>query len=199
MFPTESSYALGVDPSHADAVAAVCELKRRPPSKPFPVVAGDLETLSALGVSLSRDHLGGFETGWPGPLSLVLPCSRPLPAAAGRRDLAVRIPGHGRLRELLARVSIALTATSANRSGEEPVLEVDGVDELVGDAEAVLIDEGRLPGGPPSTLVRLEGGRATVLRSGGVEDATLRRLAPGVELTHAFSAAAVEIPVEDIS
>jgi L-threonylcarbamoyladenylate synthase len=103
---------------------------------------------------------------WPAPLTAVLPVARPLPASAGTRTLAVRVPDHDRLRELLAALGHGLTATSANRSGEEPIVDPVGLDELLAGEDAMVVDGGRLAGGAPSTLVAIEGDRLVVLRAG---------------------------------
>jgi tRNA A37 threonylcarbamoyladenosine synthetase subunit TsaC/SUA5/YrdC len=76
------------------------------------------------------------------------------------------VPDHGRLRELLAALGHGLTATSANRSGEPPILEPAGVAELLAGEDAMVVDGGALPGGPPSTLVAIEKDGLVVLRTG---------------------------------
>jgi tRNA A37 threonylcarbamoyladenosine synthetase subunit TsaC/SUA5/YrdC len=106
---------------------------------------------------------------WPprgsGAVTVVLPIERPLPATAGESTVAVRVPGHEGLRRLLAALGRPLTATSANRSGEPPVLGGAEAERLVAAASAtggppaedvVVIDGGTLPGGPPSTIVRFD-------------------------------------------
>jgi L-threonylcarbamoyladenylate synthase len=103
---------------------------------------------------------------WPAPLTALLPISRPLPAAAGEDRLAVRVPEHERLRELLAALGHGLTATSANRSGGEPILDPAGAAELLASEDAMVVDGGVLPGGPPSTLVAIEREGLVVLRTG---------------------------------
>ena len=61
----------------------------------------------------------------------------------------MRVPDHERLRELLAALGHGLTATSANRSGEPPILDPAGVAELLAGEDAVVVDGGALPAGPP--------------------------------------------------
>jgi L-threonylcarbamoyladenylate synthase len=78
----------------------------------------------------------------------------------------VRVPDHERLRGLLAELGHGLTATSANRSGEEPLLDPAEAARLLTGHDAVVVDGGVLPGGPPSTLVAIEGERLVVLRAG---------------------------------
>ncbi len=198
VFPTESSYALGADPRNESAVANIYRLKRRSPAKPLPVVVGTVSMLESLGARVGGKGWLELEQAWPGPLTVVVPCTRPLAAAAGRSELAVRIPGHRRLRETLAAGAMALTATSANLASEEPVLDPEELRGLLGDENCLIIDEGRLPGGPPSTLVRVDGDRVTVLRAGALGLAELRELTH-LEIDSSFSASAVEIPVEETS
>jgi tRNA A37 threonylcarbamoyladenosine synthetase subunit TsaC/SUA5/YrdC len=80
--------------------------------------------------------------------------------------IAVRVPGHDGLRRLLGELGHGLTATSANPSGGEPVLDPAGAAELLAGEDAVVVDGGFLPGGPPSTLVAIEEGGPVVLRTG---------------------------------
>ena len=165
-FPTESSYGLGVDPWNRAGVEAIYRIKEREAGKPLPVVIAGRDQLAGLGIDPDLAIVKRLSAPWPAPLTAVLPVARPLPASAGTRTLAVRVPDHGPLRELLAALGHGLTATSANRSGEAPILDpAEAADLLVGE-DAMVVDGGVLPGGPPSTLVAIEGDRVVVLRSG---------------------------------
>lgn len=152
-FPTESSYGLGVDPASAAGVEAIYRLKRRERGRPLPVVAADLSQLAALGIDPGLPILKTLKDLWPGPLSVVLPTALDLPAAAGGGSLAVRIPGHPGLLRLLRELGRPLTSTSANESGEPPLLEPEAVAQMLAGTDAVLYDGGTCPGGLPSTLV----------------------------------------------
>lgn len=173
--PTESSYGLGVDPRDAAGVEAIYRLKGRERGKPLPVVAAGRAQIEALGVAADEPLLAWAEGHWPAALTVVLPIGRPLPAAAGEPTIAVRVPAHAGLRALLGELGHALTATSANPSGEDPYLDPDAVAAWLAAAEApaVVVDGGALPGGPPSTLVRYAGGQIEVLRAGRVDVASL--------------------------
>lgn len=181
--PTESSYGLAADPRSERGVEAVFRAKGREAAKPLPVVAADLDQLAALGVRFPGP-LADLTRLWPAPLTLVAELAAPLPASCGHHRLAVRIPGHDGLRRLLRQLGRPLTATSANRSGGPPLLTPAEVLAAFPECPLTVIDGGAAPGGPPSTLVGLEGDRVAVLRPG-------RYPWPpeGVE----FSAAAVEI------
>lgn len=166
--PTESSYGLGADPRNRNGVEAIYRIKGREPRKALPVVVADLAQLAGLGIDPDLSILRPLSACWPGPLTAVLPITRPdeIPAAAGEPTLAVRIPGHEGLRGLLAALGHGLTATSANPSGGEPVLDPRGAAELLAGEDAMVVDGGVLPGGPPSTLVAIEKAGPVVLRSG---------------------------------
>ena len=167
--PTESSYALAVDPTDERAVAGIFRVKGRADDQALPIVLADLEQAFALGVDRGAAGLEAVAALWPAALSIVVPIARPIPASGATATLAIRIPAHARLRALLTRTG-PLTATSANRSGEPPLLDPIATAKLLDDADGGagggVIDDGMLPGGPPSTLVRWEGGGFRVLRTG---------------------------------
>jgi len=166
--PTESSYGLGVDPRSPVGVEAVYRLKGRERGKPLPVVAADVEQLLALGVDRDAAALAWAVRRWPAAITVVLPIAAPIAASAGERTLAARIPAHAGLRRLLADLGHALTATSANPSGEPPLTDPAAVrDWLEASGERnLVVDQGTTAGGPPSTLVDVRGGGVKVLRKG---------------------------------
>lgn len=175
--PTESSYGLGVDPRNAAGVAAVYRVKSREAAKPLPVVIADLDQLPVLGIDAADPRVATLATLWPAPLTCIFPTRWALPAGAGQSSLAVRIPAHLGLRALLSRLGRALTATSANLAGEPPVLEARAAATLLAGTDALVIDGGTLPGGPPSTLIVAQGpGLACrLLRRGAFDLACLVR------------------------
>jgi L-threonylcarbamoyladenylate synthase len=164
--PTESSYGLAADPRNPAGVETIYRIKEREAGKPLLVVISGREQLASLGVDANPDIVERLLALWPAPLTAVLPIERPLPASAGTRTLAVRVPGHPELRTLLDSLGHGLTATSANRSGGEPILDPEEVAGLLVGEDAAVVDGGILPGGPPSTLVAIEEGGLKVLRQG---------------------------------
>lgn len=166
--PTESSYGLAADPRSAAGVAAIYRIKERERGKPLLVVAADLEQIEALGADTAVPGIDLLVAAWPAPLTAILPL-RPgfaPAAAAGGSTLAARVPAHAELRKLLVRLGFALTATSANLAGLEPITEPSRLDELLAGEDAAVWDAGELPGGPPSTLVALSKDGFEILRQG---------------------------------
>jgi len=166
--PTESSYGLGVDPRAAAPVGRIFQLKKRRGAEALPVVAARVTQLEPLGVDLAAPILAWARRFWPAALTVVVPLVAPIAASADRPTLAVRIPDHTGLRELLAALGAPLTATSANPSGEAPFVDPDRLEEWLAAAgcRSLIVDGGVLPGGAPSTLVEWRDGGPYVLRQG---------------------------------
>lgn len=168
--PTESSYGLAADPRSRRGVEAIYRVKSREAGKPLPVVVAGVDQLALLGIDAASPEVARATRCWPAALTVVLPFAAeapPLPAAAGGRSVAVRVPDHARLRALLA-VTGPLTATSANPSGGDPILDPAAAASFLAGADALLVDGGPLPGGPPSTLIAFDGPRLRILRPGRV-------------------------------
>ncbi len=163
--PTESSYGLAADPRSRGGVDRVLAIKGREANKPLLVVAADRGQLEGLGIEAPRRVLDRLLSIWPAPLTAVLPVRSPLPASCGGTTLAVRIPAEPRLRALLEATG-PLTATSANRAGEPPVADPDEAMRLFEGEVDLLIDGGKTPGGPPSTLIDATVEPPRVLREG---------------------------------
>ncbi len=166
--PTESSYGLGVDPRDPRGVEAIYRLKGRERGKPLPIVAADIAQLLALGVDPGSAALAWAKPRWPAALTVVLPLAVPIAASAGALTIAARIPAHEKLRGLLGELGHALTATSANPSGEPPLTDSAAVRTWLADSgeNFFVVDQGETPGGMPSTLVELRDGSVVVLRKG---------------------------------
>jgi len=165
--PTESSYGLAVDPRSVAGVEAIYRLKERERGKPLPIVAGT--TAQALELGLERNEAVRMgEAHWPAALTVVAPLQPGVlvPAAAGGRTLAVRVPAHRRLRRLLLRLGHPLTATSANRSGEPPACRLADLAPLLEGADVLVVGGETTDGGLPSTVVSCTSAGLRVLRRG---------------------------------
>src|SRR5580704_16807259 len=102
--PTDTVYGLAAQPADAAAVAAVYRAKDRPEGVHLPVLAASTSQVRALGVAFTADADALARRWWPGPLTLAFAFAeggaRP-EWLAGRVEVAVRIPDHAFLRDLL--------------------------------------------------------------------------------------------------
>jgi L-threonylcarbamoyladenylate synthase len=168
--PTDTLYGLAVDPFRRDAVERLFEAKARPADRAIPLIAADaaqvasaIGQLPPLGAALAARY-------WPGPLTLVVAA----PPGLARRvtgeggTVGVRVPRHDLAREIARYCGRPVTATSANVSGQPATDDPERVEAALGDRIDLLIDAGRTPGGPPSTIVDVAGAEPRLVRAGAI-------------------------------
>ena len=168
--PTDTLYGLAADPFRADAVARLFAVKGRPSERALPLIAADLEQIVT--------HLGSLppmgrclaEKFWPGPLTLLIgaPAALADDVTGGTGRVGVRVPAHGVARDLCRACQRPLTATSANLSGDPPSPDPDEVERTLGSRIDLLLDDGRAPGGQPSTIVDVTGSAPRLVRAGAL-------------------------------
>ena len=179
VFPTDTLYGLGVDPTSDAGLARLFAIKRREGGKPVPLLISGPEAVDrfARHVPFGAARLMGRF--WPGALTIVLPAEVDVDrtVTGGGDTVGLRVPDHPVPRALARALGGAITGTSANRSGNpgdwESAEEI--VREFTGEADWVLWD-GRVrraaprecrPGSSPgSTVVRMTDDIPVLLREG---------------------------------
>ena len=134
VFPTETFYGMGCLAAHAEAVARVYQLKRRPVHKPLPLLAAHAAQVDAVAERAAMPK--GLAAFWPGPLTVLLPARACLPQALVNDDglVAVRVTPHPLAAQLAAEAGGVLTASSANLSGGEAVRSLQQLNAALLDA-----------------------------------------------------------------
>jgi L-threonylcarbamoyladenylate synthase len=174
--PTETVYGLAADAANGAAVARIYQAKGRPSFNPLIVHVGSLEEAERIAVfgDMARSLAQRF---WPGPLTLVLPLRDQAPIAslvtAGLRTIALRVPAHPAMRELLAATQRPLAAPSANASGRISPTRAEHVLATLGGSIPLIVDAGPTMIGLESTIVAVTDDKARLLRSGPVSEADL--------------------------
>lgn len=185
-YPTETVYGFG-GAATVGAVGALRELKRRDPAKSFILLVTSPDT--APGVHWNDTANTVAAEFWPGPLTLVMdvePTAFPAGVTATDGRVALRDSPHPGLRMLLQAWSRPLTSSSANARGTPPAMDADeaeaALEELGATGDIVVLDGGRLPASPPSTVVACEDGLVRVLRDGAIDRDTLRERLRGTDI-----------------
>jgi L-threonylcarbamoyladenylate synthase len=194
--PTETVYGLAADATSPAAVARIYAAKNRPAFNPLIAHVPTLEAARDEGV-FSRQASDIADEFWPGPLTLVVPaapqghvCEL---ARAGLASVALRVPGHGLARDLIAACGVPLAAPSANRSGHvSPTTPEHVLADLDGLIDAVIM-AGPCPVGIESTILAcLPEGPVTCLRAGGTaRDEIAHHIGQAVEMAGFSSVAPV--------
>jgi len=151
VYPTSTLPALGCIPETV-ALDALFEIKGRPRSAPVSLGVADLSQASEI-VEVSDDVYEILEAFPKGSLTIILNPKDEMDFRLGSRGVAVRVVSDPRAIELLLKTG-PLTATSANHTGQEPLLDcIKAADSLCSSEHAVLGVGGICYGGLPSTLI----------------------------------------------
>jgi L-threonylcarbamoyladenylate synthase len=178
-FPTETVYGLGADATNAEAVARLYAAKARPAFNPLIAHVGNVAAAREL-VELNGLAERLAAAFWPGPLTLVAPKTRACQvcelAAAGLNTLAVRVPAHAIVRDILKILARPIVAPSANRSGHiSPTRAAHVLADLRGRID-LIIDGGPTSVGLESTIVACTDETPMLLRPGGIARAAIEHV-----------------------
>lgn len=164
VLPTDTLYGVVGSALNANTVTRIYEVRERDSHKPLIVLISSVNDLTQLGIQVQGAQTEFLKRYWPGAVSAILPC----PAAAfeylhrGNQTLAVRLPAHKSLQELLTATG-PIVAPSANPQGQPPAETADKARAYFDNTVDFYLDGGRLAG-QPSTLVDLTGEQPKVLR-----------------------------------
>lgn len=175
-FPTETVYGLGADALNERAIAKVFEAKGRPSDNPLIVHVASIDELRRCG-RLDRRAEWLAEALMPGPLTLVVPSDRSIPAIAraGLPTVALRIPAHPVALALIEQAG-PLVAPSANLSGRPSPTTADHVYHDLKGRIAAVIDGGPCSVGIESTVVDLSREHPLILRPGTISPRTIEEI-----------------------
>lgn len=167
-YPTDTVYGIGAAATNDAAVCRLYAVKGRALSKPLPLLIATSASASFVGEVTPVAHtlMSRF---WPGALTIVMrrnPDFHSL-ALAGQDTVALRVPDHDLVREIIRLLGEPITGTSANRSGARAPVSASEVAFQLGDMVALVIDGSRVPGGVESTVVDITGAPA-IVREGPV-------------------------------
>lgn len=173
--PTETVYGLAANAWDAEAVEQIFRIKGRPAHNPIIVHVASLAMAKrcvALWPPLAEQLAIGF---WPGPLTLVLPAARNIPAVvtAGGSTVGVRWPSHPFIQAVLRECEFPLAAPSANLSNRVSPTNAEHVRRQLADQLPLIIDGGQSQVGIESTVLDLSVSPPRLLRPGMIHEPAL--------------------------
>ena len=169
VIPTDTIYGIVGPAENPKTVEKIYKLRKRTSSKPMIILAHSVDQITGLGVKITLKQRAVLKKLWPGQVSVVVDCpSRKLHSLhRGKKSLAFRVPSSQMLSDLL-KLTGPLVAPSANFEGEKPAKDIAGAKKYFGESVPLYVDGGKLDR-PPSTLVKLDKLKLTLLRQGAVK------------------------------
>ncbi len=169
-FRTDTFYGLGADPFNRDAIVRIRELKGREDDKPILLLVSDESEVDRF-IEQSEFFRLIAKGHWPAPLTLIGVARPEVPTelTAGTKSLGVRLPDDDDVRSLVRACGGALTATSANVSGQPPARTAKEVENYFPAGIDLIIDGGEVTATEPSTVLDLIGPEARLIREGALK------------------------------
>jgi len=177
-YPTESFYALGVMANDKTALKKLYALKKRPLEKALPLIVGNEKILKSIVKSIPPQAEKLIKKYWPGPLTIIFYAKENLPQMlTGKKNkIAIRIPGESFALHLAKAADFPITATSANPSGKPPAQSAEEVINYFKEDIDLVVDQGKTPGGEPSTIIDVTVIPLRVLREGKISLSKLQKI-----------------------
>ncbi len=167
-FPTETTYGLAAFPTDRAALRRLSRLKGRAETAPFALIAPDVAAARAF-ARVWPERAEMLAAYWPAPLTLVIPAREDLPGeiVGPGGGVGVRVSPHPVSAELVRVLGAAVTATSANPSGQPAAVSADEARRYFQEGVDAYLDAGPATQVEPSTVVAIsDSGEAQVLRKG---------------------------------
>ena len=167
-YPTETFYGLGADIRNAQALEKIYTIKGRDFDKPISIIIGSREDLTTFARDITPAAESLMDRFWPGGITLLFNASQDVPGklTAKTGKIGIRLSSNPVATLLAQNLSGAITATSANRSGQEECVSIEEVLDCIGKSLDVVIDGGRTPGGAGSTIVDTTVDPPVIVREG---------------------------------
>lgn len=168
-FPTETVYGLGADATDSEAAKKIYAAKGRPSDNPLIIHISDPADAERYAFT-NECYYRLSKAFMPGPLTVILPKKDTVPSSVtgGLDTVAIRCPAHPVANAIIKECGVAIAAPSANISGSpSPTSGEHVIHDMYGRIE-MIVDGGACDIGLESTIIKLDGNSATLLRPGAV-------------------------------
>jgi len=168
VFPTDTVYGIGCDPYNKKSVDKIYQIKDRPKTKPFPILAYSFDVASEI-VEFDKDSKKIADKFWPGPLTLILKLrdERLKESLNLKEKIAIRVPNNPCLLNLLKN-SKFLIGTSANISGENSFTKSQDCYQKIREYD-IFLDGGDIENKGESTILEMDQGKPIIHRTGALK------------------------------
>lgn len=169
-YPTETFYGLAARADDPEAVLRIFEIKGREKGKPISILISSSRELKKWVLRVGQREKKLIRRFWPGPLTLVFKAKKRVnPILTGRSGkIGVRVSSNRLARRLSLLAGGAITATSANYSGDLPAMSGADARRLLGKKIDGVVSGKKLGRSKGSTILDGSGNRLKVIREGEI-------------------------------
>ncbi len=180
VFPTDTTYGLGVNPFDDEAVSKVFKVKQRDPLKPLLILISEKQQLDELTTDISDAAKKLTAELWPGALTLIFKTSKEIAnfKIGESYKIGIRLPDSALVRKLSQLAKIPITASSANPSGQPSSLTAQQALKYFGKNIDLIIDGGPAGSKNESTVLDVSVTPPLLIREGVISLARLNRITP---------------------
>ena len=160
IYPTETTYGIGVDPGSQSAVDKLLQYKSRREGKPLSIAVSD-KTTALRYVEINEQAQKFYERFLPGPYTVVSNLNPQANidqlVASEFGTLGIRIPDYPLVLQWLKKLNQGITATGANASDKKRPYQISDILEELSERQRqlidLIIDVGPLPKNEPSVVI----------------------------------------------
>lgn len=174
-FPTETFYGLAADALNEAALEKIFQIKEREENKPLLLLIPDRSSVAELAESIPPEAGRLIKKFWPGPLTLVFQARAQISGmvTGNTGKIGLRVSSHPVAQALVRAVGRAITATSANVSGQPSLSTAGEVSHSLGEKLDGILDGGETAGGLGSTVLDISGPDPKIIREGMIRRSEL--------------------------
>ena len=171
IYPTETTYGIGVDATNQKAVDTLLKYKKRREGKPLSIAVTDIKMAEKY-VTLNQAARNIYANFLPGPVTVVSKGKHAVAAGVESENgsLGIRIPAYNLALQIVKAFGKPITATGANASYKKRPYCIEDITKFLSPRQrsliSIMINAGELPHNEPSTVVDTTLDDIEVLRQG---------------------------------
>ena len=158
IYPTETCYGIGTDPTNLEAVTNLLDYKSKRENKPVSIAVNNIKMANKY-VYLNKTAKTVYKNFLPGPVTVISKSRHKVvpKIESVQQTLGIRIPKYKLVQDIVKNFGKPITSTSANASYKKTPYTIkdilDNISEKQKKLITLIIDAGKLPKREPSTII----------------------------------------------
>lgn len=172
-------YGIGCDCLNTNSINNLYKVKKRNYNKPINILVSNIDMVKELVKDINPVEQKLMDIFWPGDLTIIFNKSKIVPnlLTSNLDTVGIRMPNNKICLDLINTLGSPIATSSANIADEIPAVNINN--KLISDFNGkvdFIIDDGTIPQGIPSTIVRVEKNEIKILREGSLSLEKINKL-----------------------